>query len=243
MNVNYIKTSALLLGMLISSFFSNAQLSEEVEKITPEFPGEVMIDFGFNVTRDSPKELDFNWFRSKSFSAYYIRPMEISRTFSFRPGIGVSLEKLGQKHPRTIDYAFDENNNRFLTYDTISGNGVNDFKKSQIALNHLEAPFEIRYHFGGRESKGIYLGVGGSGAILFESHTKVKYRKFGHLFKEKRKDDFKLTRFRYTAFARFGIGAFGVFYKWHFHDVFTSSGPEGATNMGYSTIGISLSGF
>ncbi|WP_109832937.1 outer membrane beta-barrel protein [Reichenbachiella versicolor] len=251
MNINSIKLSFLTLGMLLINLVSFAQLSEEVEKLTPEFPGEVQIDFGFNLSNGRPAELDFNWFRSKSFAFYYIKPMEVSPNFSFRPGIGLSLEKLGQKHNRTIVNTVEFESTadgvqvpvQTLTYDTIQGNGIGEFKKSQIALNHVELPFELRYHVGGRNKNKIFIGVGASAALLFEAHTKVKYEKFGHMYKEKQKDDFNLSRFRYTAFGRIGIGSFGFFYKWHFTDVFSSGAPEGADKLGYSTVGISLSGF
>lgn len=252
MNINAFRRSVLVIGMLMVCSMSFAQLSEEVEKITPEFPGEVQIDFGFNTSRGKTKELNYSWWRSRSFSAYFIKPVELAPSISFRPGIGVSLEKLGQQDRWTIVNVLDsvqqegsESQTYFqeTRYDSIGGTGISDFRKSQIAINHVEIPLEFRYHFGGREKDKFFLGIGGSVAMVFESHTKVKYAKFGEMYKEKRKDDIGLSRFRYSAFGRLGVGNFGLFYKWHFHNVFTSGGPEGSQDLGYSTIGVSLSGF
>ena len=66
------KFSILLSTTLLLTLFSlnlSAQLTEEVKKKTPDLPGQLMIDFGFNLVMNEPAEMPYNWFRSKSLGS------------------------------------------------------------------------------------------------------------------------------------------------------------------------------
>ncbi len=237
---NNVRLLLLMAILILGHYISKGQLSEEVKKITPEIPGEIAVDFGFNLINNAPDEMDMNWWRSKSVGIYFIKPFDLSKKMSFRPGIGLSLEKLGTKDPYSVGYIYvDSLQGTALGFRDIPGSTV----KSQLSLNFVEIPVEFRYNFRGNDKKGMYLAVGGAFGFLFDDKTKIKYEVGGETIKEKIKDNFHTSGNRLSAYGRFGIGMFGVFYKWYFTDVFTNSGPPGTEDTSYSTIGISISGF
>ena len=89
----------LMVFLILGHFASKGQLSEEVKKVTPELPGEILVDFGFNLINNNPDEMNMNWWRSKSAAIWFVKPFDLSDKIAFRPGVGVSLEKLGTKDP------------------------------------------------------------------------------------------------------------------------------------------------
>ncbi|MEP2026486.1 MAG: outer membrane beta-barrel protein [Reichenbachiella sp.] len=234
---------ALFAGLLLATgHFAKAQLTEEIKKKTPELPGQIMIDFGFNLSKDNPSNMDYNWWRSKSVGLYFVKSFEFSKKLELRPGIGVSLEKFGHvDNMEVFAYGEDATGADTLGFSTVLGG---DLKKNQLAVNYIEAPVEVRFNLNGNEKKdGMFLAIGGSAAYRFESHTKIKYEdEFGNKMKAKTKNDFGLNKIRLGAYARLGYRSFSVFYKTYFTDVFSSSGPTGTADMTYSTIGISLTG-
>ncbi|MEP3388041.1 MAG: outer membrane beta-barrel protein [Reichenbachiella sp.] len=228
--------------LLTSSHLVKAQLTEEVKKKTPELPGQIMVDFGFNSTTDAPSNMPYHWWRSKSVGIYFVKSFEFSKKLELRPGIGVSLEKFGHnKNMGVFSYQEDINGSVSIEFDTIPGSGL---KKNQLAVNYFEAPVEVRFNFNGNEKKdGLFLAIGGSAAYRFESHTKIKYTdEYGNKMKDKQKNDFGLNKIRLGAYGRLGYRSFSVFYKTYFTNVFNSDGPTGTADMLYSTIGVSLTG-
>ncbi|WP_422360692.1 outer membrane beta-barrel protein [Reichenbachiella sp.] len=219
-----------------------AQLTEEVKKKTPELPGQIMVDFGFNSTTDAPSTLPYHWWRSKSIGIYFVKSFEFSKKLELRPGIGVSLEKFGHnKNMEVFTYGEDALGADTIGFTTVLGSGV---KKNQLAVNYIDLPVEVRFNFSGNDKKdGLFLAIGGSAAYRFESHTKIKYTdEYGNKMKDKKKNDFGLNKIRLGAYGRLGYRSFSVFYKTYFTNVFNSSGPTGTADMLYSTIGISLTG-
>lgn len=227
---------------MTAGHFAKAQLTEEVKKKTPELPGQIMIDFGFNSSINTPSNLPYHWWRSKSVGLYFVKSYEFSKKFEFRPGIGVSLEKFGHsKNMEVFAYFEDATGTDTLSFTPVLGGSL---KKNQLAVNYIDVPVEIRFNFSGNEKKdGLFLAVGGSAAYRFESHTKLKYTdEFGNKMKAKQKNDFGLNKIRLGAYGRLGYRSFSVFYKTYFTNVFGSNGPTGTADMLYSTIGISLTG-
>ncbi len=228
--------------LLTAGHISKAQLTEEVKKKTPDLPGQIMLDFGFNSTTDAPSNLPYHWWRSKSVGLYFVKSFEFSKKLEFRPGIGLNLEKFGHsKNMEVFTYGEDAIGTDTLGFSTVLGGSL---KKNQLAVNYIEVPLEIRINFNGNEKKdGIFLALGGSAAYRFESHTKLKYSdEFGNKMKAKQKNDFGLEKIRLGAYGRIGYRNLGIFYKTYFTNLFSENGPTGTANMLYSTIGISLTG-
>ena len=234
---------ALFAGLFLTTgHLAKAQLTEEVKKKTPELPGQIMIDFGFKAISNTPSNLPYHWWRSKSVSLYFVKSYDLSKKFEFRPGIGVSLEKFGHgKNMEVFTYGEDATGADTLGFATVLGGNL---KKNQLAVNYFEVPVEIRFNLNGNEKKdGLFIAIGGSAAYRFESHTKLKYTdEFGHKMKTKQKNDFGLEKIRLGGYGRIGYRSFSVFYKTYFTNLFTSDGPTGTADITYTTIGISLTG-
>jgi len=222
--------------------FAKAQLTEEIKKKTPELPGQIMLDFGFNLISGAPSNLPYHWWRSKSIGLYFVKSFEISNKFELRPGIGVSLEKFGhKKNMKVFGYVEDPDGNVLLDYDSIAGGGL---KKNELAVRYIDLPVEVRFNFNGNDRKdGLFLAIGGSAAYRIDSRTKIKYHDaFGNKIKDIKKNDFGLKRIRLGAYGRLGYRSVSAFYKVYFTDMFSGSGPTGTASMQYSTIGISITG-
>lgn len=234
---------ALAAGLFFTTaHLAEAQLTEEVKKKTPELPGQIMIDFGFNSSSNNPSNMPYHWWRSKSVGLYFVKSFEFSKKFELRPGIGVSLEKFGHnKNMEVFAYGVDDTGADTLGFTTVLGG---DLKKNQLAVNYIEMPVEVRFNLSGNEKKdGMFLAIGGLAAYRFESHTKLKYTdEFGNQIKDKQKTDFGINNLRLGAYGRLGYRSFSVFYKTYFTNLFSSSGPIGTEDMTYTTIGISLTG-
>ncbi|MFY0626454.1 MAG: outer membrane beta-barrel protein [Reichenbachiella sp.] len=236
-----IKRTTLLFTFIISfGSLSFGQLSTETKKMTPDLPGEILVDFGFNFARSEPSEMDFNWFRSKSLGVYFVKPFDIGKNMSFRPGIGISMEKLGTTDEYTIGYVENTDGSTSLEFVPIPG----DVTKSQLALNFIEVPVELRYNFGGNKGKGgFYLGLGGAIGFMVDGHTKTKYEYLGRKIKTMSYDEFSFNKTRLGVSGRIGFRGFGLFYKYYFSEVFNSGSPAGTEDLAYSTIGLTVSGF
>lgn len=228
--------------LLITSQVALGQLTEEVKKKTPELPGQIMVDFGFNTVSENPSVLPYHWWRSKSLGIYFVKSYEFMNKFEFRPGLGISFEKFGHAdNMRVFAYGEDADGTDSLGFAQVLGGGL---KKNQLAVNYIEIPVEVRFNFNGNEKKdGLFLAVGGSAAFRLESHTKLKYTdEFGKKMKTKQKNDFGLNTIRLGAHGRLGYRSFSLFYKTYFTNMFSSNGPNGTADMLYTTIGVSLTG-
>lgn len=234
---------ALFVCMILALGHSvQAQLTEEVKKKTPELPGQIMADFGFNAVVDNPAVLPYHWWRSKSLGIYFVKPYDFMNKFEFRPGIGLNFEKFGHAdNMQVFAYGEDIDGTDSLGFSTVLGGSL---KKNQLAVTYIDVPVEVRYNFSGNEDKdGFFIAVGGSAAIRLESHTKLKYTdEFGNKRKTKDKNVFGLNGIRLGAYGRVGYRSLSLFYKTYFTNMFGSSGPIGTGDMLYSTIGISLTG-
>ena len=235
--------------MLTCSQLATAQLSEEVKRKTPELPGQIVADFGFNLVTNNPERIPYHWWRSKSLGLYFVKSFDFMKKFELRPGVGVNLEKFG--HNSNMDvftYLESTTGTDSLAYSTVAGGSL---KKNQLAVNYIEFPVEVRFNFNGNDKKdGLFIAAGGSAAFRIESHTKLKYSdEFGKKMKVKQKNDFGLNTVRLGAYGRIGYRSFSLFYKTYFTGLFSNSGPQDDPNfvnqswdLRYSTIGISLSG-
>lgn len=205
---------------------------------SPNFPGSLVFDFGFNFLNDAPEDMKLNFFGSKIFNLYYMYEIRLGNSaFSFNPGLGVGLEK----------YRFDKDvtlasTNEGTAIVPLSENW--DVKKSKLAANYVDIPIEFRFHANKNNfRKSFKVGIGAKAGILFNSHSKIKYKENGDTKTLKSKEPFDLSRFRYGVQGRIGIGGFSVFYYHELSSLFKDGkGPEGTDASPYK-VGISLYAF
>lgn len=206
---------------------------------SPDFPGSLVVELGFNFLNDHPDEMELGFFGSKAFNVYYMYEFQIGNSpFSFNPGFGVGLEK----------YAFDNN----VTLGRSEEGAVVltelpeswDVKKTKLAANYFDIPLEIRFHANKNNfRKSFKVAVGGKAGILFDSHTKIRYKEDGDTKIIKDKESFDLSRFRYGVQGRIGIGGFSMFYYQELSELFKDGdGPEATTATPFK-VGVSLALF
>lgn len=96
-----------------------------------------------------------------------------------------------------------------------------DYSKNKLTATYLRLPltFELRsrsYSGLGR----LRFAFGPEGGFLLKGTQRFKSDELG---KQKFKDDYNFTQFRYGAFARFGVGPLGIYGKYYFNDLFENS--------------------
>lgn len=122
-----------------------------------------------------------------------------------------------------------------IAWDIVDRNEIN-YTKNRLTATYLRLPltFEWRskYYSGiGR----LKFAAGPEGGFLLKGTQRLKSDELG---KQKFKDDYNLAQFRYGAFARFGVGGFGIYAKYYFNDIFENS-PDQAGLRNF-TFGVML---
>ncbi len=171
-----------------------------------------------------------------------------NRDFKYRPGktvnFGFDLLQAG--------YRFDDNFRLFLsagfdwTYIRLRENidflenttpltweaSSVDYSKNRLTATYLRLPltFELRSkHYSGLGR--LRFAFGPEGGFLLKGTQRFKSDELG---KQKFKDDYNFTQFRYGAFARFGVGSFGIYAKYYVNDLFENSpNQEGLHTMAF----------
>ncbi len=217
-------------------------LREQKKKMaTPDVPGNFIVDVGFNLLQDKAPEMNRKFWGSKSVALSYMLDINPPNTFfSLNAGLSFGLEKYALEDNLILSSTVDDDLGRIAVVDTL---GI-DAKKSKIATNYIEIPFEIRFYTNQKErEKGMFFAIGASAGLLYQSFTKRKFRVDGVNSKEKINTDFKFNPFRARGIIRAGYRGFNFFYKFGITEWFEDGkGPSGAPSK-LSTIGISFVGF
>ena len=231
-----------IFGILLIALVSNIAIAQEdTKKGKPDIPGTLLIDLGFNFLTNAPESMDTKFFGSKTFNLYYQYDIPFGESkFSFHPGIGVGIDKLGFKDSAFIDINQDADGNSITVMDVLPF----DIKKSQLAITYLDIPVEFRFHTNPYDkSRSFKFGIGGRVGLRLSSHNKLKYTLSGIDFKSKNHINYNLNNLRYGATARIGIGWFNLFYYHNFSELFKSGrAPEDKAISSY-TIGLTIAGF
>ncbi|MFC7525367.1 outer membrane beta-barrel protein [Parapedobacter sp. GCM10030251] len=96
-----------------------------------------------------------------------------------------------------------------------------DYDKNRLTSTYLRLP--LTFEFRSRSYSGLgrlRFAFGPEGGFLLKGTQRFKSEELG---KQKFKDDYNFTQFRYGAFARFGVGPFGIYGKYYFNDLFENS--------------------
>lgn len=116
-----------------------------------------------------------------------------------------------------------------LTWDIVDRDEVN-YTKNRLTSTYLRLPLTFEWRSKHHSSLGrLKFAFGPEGGFLLKGTQRLKSDELG---KQKFKDDYNFTQFRYGAFARFGVGAFGIYGKYYFNDIFENSpDQEGLRNF------------
>lgn len=262
------KLVALVLLLAIAS----PALSQSSENATnrsrrPDIPGTFTLELGFNRLMESPNEMDYGFWGSRSFNIYYQYEVRIGTSkFTFHPGIGLGMDKFkfltfNQYFPndtiegRVPTLAFDNAGNTTFVeavhyiYDADTL-GQPDWsltyetRKSMLAMNYVDIPIEFRFNTNPEDpARSFKVALGGKVGYLLGSHTKLKYKEDGETKTLKNHQDFNLNPFRYSAYMKIYFGNFGLFGNYNFNPMFKNDLGPAQTKTSYYTVGISLSSF
>jgi hypothetical protein len=217
------------LVLTILMLFSQAQ-DNRISR--PDIPGELMIDIGVNSWSITPDTLSRKGFASKSLGIYYSKRFEISNKFSFYPGVGLGIERMGFKSAIT----FVDSSNYI---GTVPHFGIS---KNKLAFTYLDIPVELRFHpKGTQDGEGLFVSVGGIIGLKMGAHTKWKFDEGNGSKTIKESGKFNLTAYRYGYQVRFGFRGVHIFYKKYLSDAFKN--PVQGVNPTMKTIGINVTGF
>ncbi|GGF19422.1 porin family protein [Echinicola rosea] len=211
-----------------------AQKKEAINPLKgrPDLKGDLFLDFGFNMlTNNDAAEMSRRFFPSKTVNIYFQRPINLGEKsgFTLNPGIGFGLDKLAFKNDLMLVNDPDKGTNasKLVEVEDVYGEGIS-VNKNTTALNYIDVPIELRYHFNRSDyQQGFRIALGGKVGVLYEAHTKVKYTDADGLEqKVKTSGDLGLNKFRYGVYTRVGLGGFNLWAYYGLNEVFkTGQGP------------------
>lgn len=227
----------LLGGVVVLLFAINLTYAQDNNRPSqPDLPGDLMIDYGFNLWSPKVADLPLRTWGSNSLGIYYNKRFEISNRVSFYGAGGFTFDKVAFDN----DLTWLRNDNGVISMDTLGGVSL---KKNKLISTYFEIPVEFRIHpLKTVSGEGWFIGVGAVAGLRIGNHTKIKYDIDDDTQKEELHGDFGVENFRYGLQFRFGFRSIHLFYKTYLNDVF-SSAPTGGNNPRMSTIGINFSGF
>lgn len=133
---------------------------------------------------------------------------------------------------------FEFSNYRFDGDNSIQKNSINrnieskpfdtNLAKSKLTTTYLTVPLLLEGQlFGKDRSDRMYISAGLIGGLKIGSHTKVVYQENGRKQKDKVRDDFNLSSFRYGFTARVGYKALNLYANYYASSLFEKNkGPE-----------------
>ena len=239
-----------LLLLVLVSLFTNVWAQEEGKTKTkpstpsPDFPGEIVIEYGLNYLTNNSHEMRTNPWKSMTLNVYFVYDFRIAKSrFSFRPGIGVGSEKYGFESPVSF---LDSANKTWLepVANLARFENMTSLEKTQFITNYVDIPLEFRVHSRKDDPKrSWFLAVGGKFGFNFDAKTKIRYTELGSRKKYKDKYDFNVNSFRYGFTARIGYGPFNVWYYYSASMLFQGNKAANMDNPNMWSFGISLASF
>lgn len=106
-----------------------------------------------------------------------------------------------------------------------------DYSKNRFSASYLRIPlsFDFRSHDDSRGKK-FHFVAGPDIGLLLNGRVKQISDQNG---KQKFNDDYHFTKMRYGAFARIGYGAWGIYGKYYFNDMFDTEAQKGLKNFSF----------
>jgi len=207
----------------------------------PDLPGHFIFDLGLNVGINPP---DKGWRKgfwgSRTVNVYYYHPIKLAgEKFTLNPGIGLSMERF----KFTNFYLLKDTLPDVEQYDLIPNKIYPGLKKSQLVMNYLEIPLEVRFTANPADpSRTFWASVGGRFGYNINTHTKIKFKGDGEMNNLKEGWRHGVSRYRYAVGARFGVGGFGWFVYYNVTPVFEKDRGPSKTDMSVLTAGITING-
>ncbi len=190
----------------------------------------------FSLSRNATDEfMDLNtgksWNMNLNFAQYSINL--INNKFGLVTGLGLEWNY----------YRFDNNNtiqkdaDGVIITDTTSYSGFS-IDKSKLSTTYATVPLLLEWHSSSNQDRGVVIAAGVIGGVKLGSNTKIVYKENGDTNKDKKRDDYNLSPFKYGITARIGVGDWLVYGTYYLTSLFEKDkGPE----LYPFSIGIALS--
>jgi hypothetical protein len=194
------------------------------------------VNSNFSLSRTEEDEfMDLNtgksWNMNLNFAQYSINL--INNKFGIVTGLGLEWNY----------YRFDNNNtirkddNGVIEEDADTYFNYN-IDKSKLSTTYATVPILLEWHSSASQSRGVVIAAGVIGGGKLGSNTKIVYKENGDTNKDKRRDDYNLSPFRYGVTARIGVGDWLIYGNYYLTSLFEKNkGPE----LYPFSIGIALS--
>ena len=197
-----------------------------------------LVDENFSFSRDANDQfMDLNtgksWNMNLNFAQYSINL--IGDKFGLVTGLGLEWNY----------YRFDGDNS---IEEDVNGMIVErildtdwNIEKSKFSTTYATLPLLFEVHTSSSQSRGIVFSAGAIGGLKLGSNTKIVYKENGDKNKDKTKDDFNLSPFRYGVHARIGVGDWLIYGTYYFTPLFENGKMSTGTDLYPISVGIALS--
>ena len=109
---------------------------------SPDLPGALTVQVGFNFLIDNPENMSTDFWGSKAFNAYYMYSVRFGESaVSFHPGFGIGTDKYSFEE----DVTLERNLNRTVSIVPLEMMEFGEVKKTKLAVTHFEVPLELGF--------------------------------------------------------------------------------------------------
>ncbi|EAZ80364.1 hypothetical protein ALPR1_05560 [Algoriphagus machipongonensis] len=200
----------------------------------PNIPSDLVFEFGFNQLNNRPEDMGLSFFDSRTFNVYFQHPFKIfgeESGITFNPGFGVGSDKYAFKDPQNLvnNPLLGTESSEMVDLTEIYGDDIR-IKTNSLAVNYFDIPLDFVYHLNKtNHSKGFRFSIGAKVGILYEAHTKNKFKDADGL-KRKVKDsqNYGLEKIRYGLTFKAGSPGFYTWFYYGLNSTFQAGkGPYG----------------
>lgn len=185
------------------------------------------VDKNFSLSRDGADQyMDLNtsrsWNMNLNFAQYSVNL--INNKFGLVTGLGLEWNYYRFDNDNSIQ---EDANGVIESVDLSVTEPDWDIQKSRLNTTYATVPLLLEFHSSEYQHSGFVFSAGLIGGIKLGANTKVVYKENGDKNKDKTKDDFNLSPFRYGVHAKIGFGDWLVYGTYYLTPLFESDkGPE-----------------
>ncbi|MCB2197408.1 MAG: PorT family protein [Bacteroidetes bacterium] len=185
------------------------------------------VDNSFQLTDGGASYMDLNtgksWNMNINFAQYSIN--FVNDKFGLVTGLGIEWNY----YRFDDDYSIQESpvDGTIEPVDLSVEHPTWNIEKSKLSTTYATLPVLLEVHTSSSQSRGLVFSAGAIGGVKLGSNTKIVYKENGDKNKDKSKDDYNLSPFRYGLHARIGVGDWLIYGTYYLTPLFEKDkGPE-----------------
>lgn len=187
------------------------------------------VDKDFSLSRSATEQyMDLNtsasWNMNLNFAQYSIN--FINDQFGLVSGLGIEWNYYRFDNDNSVQV--DPTTGQIEPVDlTVDPYDTWNIEKSKLSTTYVTLPLLLEFHSSSYQHSGVVFSAGAIGGVKLGSNTKIVYKENGDKKKDKTKDDYNLSPFRYGVHARIGVGDWLIYGTYYFTSMFEKDkGPE-----------------